>query len=148
MSGKVYSSFVALAPIDDPRLAVLVVVDEPQGVRFGSLTAAPAVHDILKDSLRYMDIEPQYNEKEAKQYAKEEVTVPEVRNLTLKNAAKTLADRGLQYDTEPTTHGLQYDTEPTTAENPETIIVDQFPKPGAKVPEKSIIILYLKRENP
>ncbi|AOT68467.1 stage V sporulation protein D [Geosporobacter ferrireducens] len=148
VSGKVYSSFVALAPIDDPRLAVLVVVDEPQGVRFGSLTAAPAVHDILKDSLRYMDIEPQYNEKEAKQYAKEEVTVPEVRNLTLKNAAKTLADRGLQYDTEPTTHGLQYDTEPTTAENPETIIVDQFPKPGAKVPEKSIIILYLKRENP
>lgn len=136
-SGKVYSSFVALAPIDDPRLAVLVVVDEPQGVRFGSLTAAPAVHDILKDSLRYMDIEPQYNEKEAKQFAKAEVTVPEVRNMTLTNAAKTLA-----------THSLQYDTEPTTVDNPDTVIVDQFPKPGAKVPEKSIIILYLKKENP
>ena len=137
VSGKVYSSFVALAPIDDPRVAVLVVVDEPQGVRFGSLTAAPAVHDILKDTLRYMDIEPQYNEKEAKQYAKEEVIVPEVRNLSLKNAAKILSD-----------NSLQYDTEPTTVENPETLIVDQFPKPGAKVPQKSIIILYLKKENP
>lgn len=136
-SGKVYSSFVALAPIDDPRLAVLVVVDEPQGVRFGSLTAAPAVHDILKDSLRYMDIEPQYNEKEAKQFAQAEVTVPEVRNLTLTNAAKILA-----------THRLQYDTEPTTVDNPNRVIIDQFPKPGAKVPEKSIIILYLKKENP
>ena len=137
VSGKVYSSFVALAPIDDPRVAVLVVVDEPQGVRFGSLTAAPAVHDILKDTLRYMDIEPQYNEKEAKQYAKEEVIVPEIRNLSLKNAAKILSD-----------NSLQYDTEPTTVENPETLIIDQFPKPGAKVPQKSIIILYLKKENP
>jgi stage V sporulation protein D (sporulation-specific penicillin-binding protein) len=56
--GKVYSSFVALAPVDDPQLAVLVIVDEPEGEHFGSLTAAPAVHDILRDSLRYLDIEP------------------------------------------------------------------------------------------
>ncbi|KXG75925.1 stage V sporulation protein D [Thermotalea metallivorans] len=131
--GKVYSSFVALAPIDDPKLAVLVVVDEPQGVHFGSLTAAPAAHDILRDSLRYLDVEPRYTEKEAQVYAKQEVEVPEVRNLPLKEAAKVLSESKLQYDTEP-----------VTVENPEVLIVDQFPKPGAKVPEKSIIILYLK----
>lgn len=132
--GKVYSSFVALAPIDDPKLAVLVVVDEPQGVHFGSLTAAPAVHDILRDSLRYLDVEPKYTEKEAQEYAKQEVVVPEVRNLPLKEAAKVLSESKLQYDTEP-----------VTVENPEVLVVDQFPKPGAKVPEKSIIILYLKK---
>ncbi|WP_202708605.1 penicillin-binding transpeptidase domain-containing protein [Sporosalibacterium faouarense] len=56
--GKVYSSFVALAPINNPELAVLVIVDEPQGDTFGSVTAAPAVHDILRDTLRYLDIRP------------------------------------------------------------------------------------------
>lgn len=136
VSGKVYSSFVALAPIDNPKLAVLVVVDEPQGVRFGSLTAAPAAHDILRDTLRYMDIEPQYSEQEAKKFTKEEITVPEIRTKSLVDAAKTLAD-----------HNLQYDTEPTTVESPNVIIVDQFPKPGAKVPEKSVIILYLDKGN-
>ncbi len=134
--GKVYSSFVALAPIDDPKLAVLVIVDEPQGVHFGSLTAAPAVHDILRDSLRYLDVEPKYNEKEAQAYAKQEVVVPEIRNLPLQDAAKVLADQGLQFDTEP-----------ATVEEPRVLVVDQFPKPGAKVPEKSIIILYLKKDS-
>ncbi|MBB6217011.1 stage V sporulation protein D (sporulation-specific penicillin-binding protein) [Anaerosolibacter carboniphilus] len=133
--GKVYSSFVALAPIDDPKLAVLVVVDEPQGVHFGSLTAAPAVHDILQDSLRYLDVEPKYNEKEAETYAKQEIVVPEVRNLSLQDASKVLINQGLQLDTEP-----------ATVEDPKVLVVDQFPKPGAKVPEKSIIILYLKND--
>ncbi|MFZ5965853.1 MAG: stage V sporulation protein D [Bacillota bacterium] len=132
-AGKVYSSFIALAPIDDPKLAVLVVVDEPQGVHFGSLTAAPAVHEILKDSLRYLDVEPKFNEKEAAEYAKQEVVVPEVRNLGLKEAAKLLSESKLQFDTDP-----------INVENPDVVVVDQFPKPGAKIPEKSIIILYLQ----
>ncbi|MFZ5968477.1 MAG: peptidoglycan D,D-transpeptidase FtsI family protein [Bacillota bacterium] len=55
--GKVYSSFVALAPVENPAFAVLVIVDEPQGEHFGSLTAAPAVYDILSESLRYASIE-------------------------------------------------------------------------------------------
>jgi stage V sporulation protein D (sporulation-specific penicillin-binding protein) len=133
--GKVYSSFIALAPIDDPKLAVLVVVDEPQGIHFGSLTAAPAARDILKDTLRYLDIEPKFNEEEVKEYEKQNVMVPEIRNLSLKEAAKVLSE-----------HKLQYDTEPVTVEEPNTKVIDQFPKPGAKVPEKSIIILYLNKE--
>ncbi len=56
--GKVYSSFVGLAPIDDPKLSVLIIIDEPQGEHFGSLTAAPVVHDILSDTFRYLEIEP------------------------------------------------------------------------------------------
>lgn len=132
--GKVYSSFISLAPVNDPKLAVLVVIDEPQGVHYGSQTAAPVAHDILKDTLRYLDVEPKFNEEEAKEYKKDDVVVPEVRNLTLKEATKVLEGRKLQYETEP-----------IYVENPDAIIVDQFPKPGAKIQEKSIIILYLKK---
>ena len=134
-SGKVYSSFIALAPIEDPELAVLVIVDEPQGVHFGSLTAAPAVHSILTDTLRYLDIEPKYNDKEAKQYLKDEIIVPEIRNKSLIEGTKSLSE-----------NKLLYETEPYNVDNTEAIIVDQFPKPGAKVPEKSVIILYLNKD--
>lgn len=132
VSGKVYSSFVALAPIDDPQLAILVIVDEPQGVHFGSLTAAPAAHSILNDSLRYLDIEPKYDEKEAAKYVKDEILVPEIRNKSLVEATKDLSNSNLLYETEP-----------YNVKNIEALIVDQFPKPGTKVPEKSVIILYL-----
>ncbi|MBS3995240.1 MAG: PASTA domain-containing protein [Alkaliphilus sp.] len=135
VEGKVYASFVALAPIEDPELAVLVIVDEPQGISFGSLTAAPAAHSILRDTLRYLDIEPKYDDKEAKKYLKEEIVVPEIRNKSLAEAAKLLSE-----------NNLLYETEPYNVDNAETIIVDQFPKPGARVPEKSVIILYLNKD--
>lgn len=134
--GKVYSSFVAVAPIDDPQLTVLVVVDEPQGVHFGSLTAAPAVHSILNDTLRYLDIEPKYNENEAELYEKSDVVVPEIRNMTLLEAAELLTE-----------NNLLYETEPYNVESVDNFVIDQFPKPGAKVPEKSVIVLYLNTES-
>ncbi|WP_129596447.1 stage V sporulation protein D [Anaerophilus nitritogenes] len=132
--GKVYSSFIALAPVDDPKIAVLVVIDEPQGVHFGSQTAAPAAHDILKDTLRYLDVEPRFSEAEAKEYKKNQVVVPELRNMTLTAATKVLGE-----------HNLQYETEPYEVDQPDTIIIDQFPKPGAHIQEQSMIILYLKQ---
>jgi len=135
-SGKVYSSFVALAPIDDPEVAVMVIVDEPQGVHFGSLTAAPAVQSILSDTLRYLDIEPKYDEKEAEKYIKPEIIVPEIRNKSLIEGTQLLSQ-----------NKLLYETEPYNVDNTEAMIVDQFPKPGAKVPEKSVIILYLNKDN-
>ncbi|MCT4621324.1 MAG: stage V sporulation protein D [Marinisporobacter sp.] len=135
-NGKVYASFVGIAPVDDPKLAVLVVVDEPQGVHYGGTNAGPVVHDIIRDTLRYLDVEPNFNEEEAKEHEKSEVAVPEVRNLSLKEATKVLEK-----------YKLQYKTEPVEVENPDSIIVDLFPKPGATIPERSTIILYLKKDN-
>jgi stage V sporulation protein D (sporulation-specific penicillin-binding protein) len=133
--GKVYSSFIALAPIDDPKLAVLVVVDEPKGVHFGSLTAAPAVHQILQDTLRYLDVEPKFIGEEAEKYQKNKVIVPEVRSKQLKKAAQILSEKNIQYETEP-----------VDVKDPNVVVVDQFPKPGAKIPEKSVVILYLQNQ--
>ena len=38
-SSDTYSSFIGMAPMEDPQLVVLVVVDSPSGVQFGSATA-------------------------------------------------------------------------------------------------------------
>ena len=52
-------SFVGLVPADDPRLAIVVVVDTPSiGSRFGGIVAAPAFADIGAESLRLMGVAP------------------------------------------------------------------------------------------
>ena len=60
MHGKYISSFVCGAPVEDPRLLVLVVVNQSSvgGETFGGKVAAPAAANILKQSLVYLRISP------------------------------------------------------------------------------------------
>ena len=52
------ASFVGFAPAQRPALAVLVVVDEPEGSHYGGIVAAPAFKQIIKESLGYLNIAP------------------------------------------------------------------------------------------
>ncbi len=55
---KYVASFVGLVPAMRPRLAILVMVDEPHGSIFGGEVAAPAFRDIAKFSLQYLEVPP------------------------------------------------------------------------------------------
>jgi len=52
------SSFVGIAPLDDPAIAVLVKIDEPQGVPWGTVVAAPAFSRLVQQTLTYLNIPP------------------------------------------------------------------------------------------
>ncbi len=55
--GVYFSSFVGFAPADDPRIAVFVGIDEPQGnYYYGGQVAAPAFKEIVEASLQYMKV--------------------------------------------------------------------------------------------
>ncbi len=56
--GKYISSFLGYAPADSPRLAIIVMIDEPSGDFYGSTVAAPVFREILKQSMAYMGILP------------------------------------------------------------------------------------------
>lgn len=58
--GKYISSFVCGAPVESPRLLVLVVVNQSSvgGETFGGKVAAPAAANILRQSLVYLRIAP------------------------------------------------------------------------------------------
>ena len=59
------SSFLAIAPADDPQIAVLLLLDEAQMENpYGSVVAAPVVGAMLADILPYMGIEPNYTAEE------------------------------------------------------------------------------------
>ena len=56
---RYHSTFAGLAPMSDPRLSVVVVIDEPGGrAYYGGTVAAPVFSDIVEGSLRVLGIAP------------------------------------------------------------------------------------------
>ena len=56
---KYISIFAGLAPASNPRLATVVVIDEPGGeLYYGSDVAAPVFADIMSESLRLLAVAP------------------------------------------------------------------------------------------
>jgi cell division protein FtsI (penicillin-binding protein 3) len=53
---KYTASFLGFIPAEDPEIAVLVVIDEPQGKHYGSIVAAPAFKRIAHETVNYMNI--------------------------------------------------------------------------------------------
>lgn len=55
--GKYVSSFCGFFPADKPRYLALIIVDEPQGVYYGSAVAAPVAKEIFEDIIKIKNIE-------------------------------------------------------------------------------------------
>jgi cell division protein FtsI (penicillin-binding protein 3) len=49
-------SFVGFVPADAPRLAIIVVIDEPQGEAWGGVVAAPVFRRVGEQVLTYMGV--------------------------------------------------------------------------------------------
>jgi cell division protein FtsI (penicillin-binding protein 3) len=56
--GRYTSGFMGFAPAEDPKIAVLVVIDEPQGNIYGGVVAAPAFRAIVEQALPYLNVLP------------------------------------------------------------------------------------------
>ena len=55
---KVVASFVGFIPAEQPRLAIIVVIDEPKILQWGGSIAAPTFREIARESLKYLRISP------------------------------------------------------------------------------------------
>ena len=51
---KFYASFVGFAPVEDPQLAAIVVLDEPRPAYYGGTVAAPIFQEVIENSLKYL----------------------------------------------------------------------------------------------
>ncbi len=84
-------SFLGFAPADDPRIALLVIVDEADTpVDYGGTTAAPFARQILEDVLPYLGYQPDEGEDS------EPVQVPDVTGQPLWEARRVLSSMGLK----------------------------------------------------
>ena len=57
-STKFVGSFVGFVPAEDPQLAILVMIDEPQGPAWGGVVAAPVFRKVAEQALRYLSVAP------------------------------------------------------------------------------------------
>ena len=55
-STEFMSSFIGFAPADSPRLVILVMIDNPKGLNWGGVVAAPVFQQIAKKALRYLNV--------------------------------------------------------------------------------------------
>ena len=117
-------SCVSVAPIDDPEVAILVILDEPKGVKYyGGVISAPVNGKIMTDILPYLGYEPTYSEEELKNLA---TSVPEVVGDTVDNAKAKLSSVKLRYQIKG---------------NGEKI-VKQLPEAGNRILSGGVVILY------
>jgi stage V sporulation protein D (sporulation-specific penicillin-binding protein) len=91
------ASFCAFAPADNPKVIMLVVVDEPNpggAPYYGSMVAAPVVSAVFKDSFQHLEIYPQFT---AEEQAMQDTVVPYIVNLSRMDVGMRLNAAGLEY---------------------------------------------------
>lgn len=114
-------SFLGFAPADDPRIALLVIVDEADvPVDYGGTTAAPFARQILADVLPYLGYKP------STQDEREEIRVEDVVGLPLWQARKVIADQGFR----------------VLDDGAGEIVTAQMPSGGGKLIEGGQVMLY------
>jgi stage V sporulation protein D (sporulation-specific penicillin-binding protein) len=123
-------SFIGFAPADNPRIVVYAAVDNPKGLQFGGLIAAPIVKNIMAESLRYLKVEPSKNQL-PREYTYGDVTprIVEVPNLIGATVEDILEDMNDNFLLAKSGNG--------------NTVVNQVPKPGTRVEKGSTIRVYL-----
>ena len=139
-------SFVGFAPADEPRIVMLVMLDEPKNEKWGSEAAAPIFSAIGAEVLRYLDVPPRDTAPLAivtgdstagrlrpagataiePAIAEGAPVMPELRGRTLRQALTTLAPLGV---------AVQLDGRGR--------VVQQSPAPGAPIETETSVRLTL-----
>lgn len=125
--GQVVASFVGVAPTNDPRITVLIVVDEPEGATGGGAVAAPVAGEVIENTLTYLNVERQYNDSEK---ALLDVQVPSVTGDSVSEAKSSLEED--KFSVQIVGEGDK--------------VVSQMPASGQYIPQGGVIVLYTEKQ--
>lgn len=128
-TGKYVTSFIGVAPISNPEVAILITLYNPtgEGGHQGGGVAAPIASQVLGEVLPYLEIKKDNQDEEEKG----EVEVPNLIGLTRKEAKKMLEEVGLLIETKES-------LKTNLGEDDETI-KSQLPKAGIKIKQGSTV---------
>ena len=121
-------SFIGFAPANDPKIALILIVDEADvPVDYGSVTAAPYAKEILERALNYLGVAPDLDEPPAR-----ETTAPDVAGLSVEDAAKAVREAGLSF----------------VLDGDGARVLSQLPAAGARMAEGGLMMLYVEGAAP
>ena len=132
------ASYVAIAPTEKPEICLLLAIHNPnpngEGSHQGGQVCGPVISQMLTEILPYMGINSDDVQTTTSDSSTEKesnyITVPDIRNKTVTEAEKILKEAGFKTKIS------------ITGDKNDTLVTDQTPKPGSKIPEDSIIMLY------
>lgn len=117
MEGRYIASFCGFAPVEDPQLTVLVMIDDPsQGNYYGGQIAAPVASRIFSQLFRYLHIAPSSDPfadmeppktpqpKPIKGYEGKvpegKIVMPDFSGKSLREVARIASEKGLTFESE------------------------------------------------
>ena len=132
-TGKYVTSFIGVAPISDPSVAVLITLYNPtgEGGHQGGGVAAPIGSQIFGEVLPYLEV---VKDNEEAEQVKNDVQVPNIEGKSIKEAESILKENNLK---------LVINNEQEGIDKENTIIKEQTPKAGVKVKEEANIYVEL-----
>ncbi len=132
-TGKYVTSFIGVAPISDPSVAVLITLYNPtgEGGHQGGGVAAPIGSQIFGEVLPYLEV---VKDNEEVEQIKNDVQVPNIEGKSIKEAESILKENNLK---------LVINNEQEGIDKENTIIKEQTPKEGVKVKEEANIYVEL-----
>lgn len=125
---KMVTSFAGFAPKDDPKMAALLVLWEPQGAFYGGIIASPVFARLAEKVLTYLGVERKATSRVSQV---RQVIVPDVGGLDVEEAAALL--RRQQFRVEVV--------------GPGTRVIGQVPAPKAEVDVGSLVYIYTDLES-
>lgn len=120
-------SFIGFAPADDPKVVVYLAVDNPKGIQFGGVVAAPIVGNIIGDTMRYMKVPKRKNQIEPEENPLYDtiVTTPNFVGQDIDKIKNSLF------------------TTPIETVGNGKVVISQIPRPGERVKKGTLIRMYL-----
>lgn len=120
--GENIASFAGFAPVNDPKIAVLIAIDEPHGATTtGGSAAAPVAGRIFENVLAYLNITPQYSDSELESAT---MTAPNLVGQSTTSAISSAA----KFTVRVVGSGEK--------------IVSQIPSSGQSIPKGGVIVVY------
>ena len=123
---KYIVSFAAIAPSDDPEVAMLIIVDEPNEDLGGGALCAPIAAQVIQTAMQEFNIEPVYDDDEASTLP---IDTPNLIGSSLENAKSSLENSGLKYK---------------VVGNGDSV-VRQSPSNTSKIPVGGTVVLYTEK---
>jgi cell division protein FtsI (penicillin-binding protein 3) len=119
-SERVRTSFMGFFPAEDPQVAILVVLDEPQRDKWGGVASAPVFKKIAEqiitcfktnirenhiyeqekinrdDKIKLVAVDPAISRQEQEQNQFDEAIMPDFRGMTIRDALRMAKGRGIE----------------------------------------------------
>ncbi len=128
--GQVVASFAGVAPADNPEISIIIVVDNPKGnTKTGGAVAAPVAAEVIENTLTYLNVKRNYNQKEAQEL---NVAVPNYVGSSIETAQQNAKSAGFK----------------VKVAGKGKNVISQCPAYGQYIPQEGVIVFYTEKDSP